>query len=138
MTLFKKYLVAITLLFLALPTLAQADPGEIPNQTLPLPTDALWAIVASGLVPLAAYLVNHYGPHTDEKLKGIVLGVLGIVASGIAQAITAGHVGFNSTTLQYVVIGLIGSYGSHALVWKPSTIAQALGAGSNVQDNPAK
>lgn len=119
-------------LSLLLPTAVfAADPGEVPNTTLPLPNDLVWALVAAGLVPLAGYLFNKYGPHTGEKTKGSVIGVLGVVSAALVQAVSAGGVGLNDVTLQYVLLGLVAAYGSHKFVWQPTTIAAAFGAGQN-------
>lgn len=115
------------------------DAGTIdpkPSPTLVLPTDQLWAYLASTLVTLPTYLFNHYGPQVSEPVKGLVLMFTSAVAAGIAQAITAGGVGFNHTTLQYVVTGVFVAFMAHRFVWMPTGIAASLGAGANKPGQP--
>lgn len=107
-----------------------ADAGETPNNSLPLPNDMVWALAASAIVPLFTYVINKYGAHTSEKIKGAITLGAGAVTSGLVQAITAGGVGFNGTTLQYVIFGLFTAFGAHK-VYLATTIAQTLGAGQN-------
>lgn len=129
---FSKLFTFYLVLLLALPGVAfAADAGEVPNTTLPLPNDMIWALVAAALVPLGGYIVNFLGPQTSEKVKGLVQIVFAAAASGIVQAITAGGVGFNGVTAQYILFGLFAAFGAHKLIYKPTTIATLFGAGQN-------
>lgn len=123
--------------FLALATVAlAADAGTadpVPPKSLWLPTDQLWAWVAATLVTLPTYLFNHYGPQTRETVKGLVLMVTSAVAAGITQAITAGGVGFNQVTLQFVVTSIFAAFLAHKFVWQTTGIAAVFKAGTNRQ-----
>jgi hypothetical protein len=126
------FIIIAALVALAFPALALAD-TTAPNGHLVLPTDQIWAFVAGNLAPLLMYLVNRYMPYTSETIKALMQGVGAAVAGGIAQAITAGGVGFNSATLQFVVTAVIGMLIAHHWVWKATPVAAALrGDGSPV------
>lgn len=118
---------------LVTPAAALADGAPPPQPTLALPTDQVWTLIAGGLAPLAAYLLNHYLPHTSEKIKAFVHVIVAAVAGGVMEAITAGAgtVGFNTITLQFVLSAVVAALSAHKLLWQPSTISTALGAGSN-------
>lgn len=111
--------------------IAAVDP--VAPRTFIAPTDQIWAIVAGGLAPLVAYILNYLGPWVDEKIKGIVQLIAAAIAGGLAQAITAGNIGFNNTTLQFVVTAILASMVGHA-GYKWSTISTALGGGRNRGD----
>lgn len=98
----------------------------------------LWVLLIGTVVPLVGYLANHYGPHVDEKAKAIVHVALAAAASAIFEQLDKGSIGFDATTAQLVLTGVVAALGTHHLLWKPSEIATALGAGRNAQDsNPA-
>jgi hypothetical protein len=119
-------------LVLFLPALALAQDGAPPPApTLALPTDQIWTLIAGALAPLGAYVLNYAGPHTSEKIKAGVQIVLAAIAGGIVQAITAGGVGFNTTTLQFVLGSVIAALAAHKILWQPATISTALGGGRN-------
>jgi hypothetical protein len=124
-------LVAFALL--AFPTLAFADAAPPPQDTLALPTDQVWTLVAGALAPLASYVLNYVGPQTSERVKAFVQVVVAAVAGGLTQAIAAGSdtVGFNSVTLQFVLSAVIAALTAHKFLWQPSTISTALGGGRN-------
>lgn len=129
---------ALIFLSLAAPSLAQ-DAGTVdpkPAPTLVLPTDQLWAYLASTLVTLPTYLVNKYGPQVSEPVKGLVLMLTTAVAAGVTQAITMGNVGFNQTTLQVVVTSVFVAFMAHKFVWQTTGIARNLGAGQNKPGQP--
>lgn len=133
----KRYIIAAGVLVLLLTaTPALADGTTVPQHTLAFPTDQIWAFVAGNLAPLVAYVLNYYGPHVSEKAKVVVTMVVAAVAGGIAQAITAGNVGFNDATLQFVVTAVVAAFLAHHWIWQPSTIASALGGGRNRQTEP--
>lgn len=123
------------IVLLVLAPFASADVSGAP-QHLVLPTDQIWAFVAGNLAPLVAYVLNHYAPWVSEKVKVFVQFVVAAIAGGLAQAITNGGVGFNATTLQFVVTAVVGAFLAHAWVWQRSTVAQSLGGGSNRTDAP--
>jgi hypothetical protein len=127
--------VKLLLVFLAalllLPSLALADSAPPPQPTLALPTDQVWTLIAGGLAPLAAYVLNYVGPHTSEKIKAVVQIVVAAIAGGVAEAITAGGVGFNTVTLQFVLSAVIAALAAHKILWQPATISTALGGGRN-------
>lgn len=101
--------------------------GSRPNSTLPLPTDLLWSLAAGFLSPLVGYIINKLGPQTTEHAKLIVQTVVAAVAGGIAQAVTAGGVGFNDTTLQYVLFAILTAGVGHQW-WKAGGVNVLLGA----------
>lgn len=129
----------LALLLLPAVALAAGDAGTIdpkPSPTLVLPTDQLWAFLAASLVTLPTYLFNHYGPQVSEPVKGLVLMVTTAVAAALTQAITAGGVGFNQTTLQFIVTGVVGAFLTHKYVWQTTGISTKLGAGTNKAGQP--
>lgn len=129
------WLLAALSVFLLAPVVAlAADAGTLdpkPAGSLLLPTDQLWTYLAASLIALPTYLLNHYGPQVSEPVKGLVLMLTAGLAGGITQAVTAGGVGFNQTTLQFIVSAVIGAFLTHKLVWAPTGISTALGGGSN-------
>lgn len=122
----------------ALPGLAHADQVPDPNSTLALPSEQFYALLIGSLTPLAGYVVNHWAPWCDEKLKAVFQVLLAAVAGGLYQALDTGDLGLNTETLQILLTSIIAALFAHRLLWAPSTIAAKLGAGSNVQHNPAR
>jgi peptidoglycan/LPS O-acetylase OafA/YrhL len=119
-------------LMLLLPAAAMAtDDVPNPNTTLALPTDQIWTLAVGALVPLVTYGLNYVGPWLSEAIKAIILVVVSAIAGGITQAIVAGDVGFNATTLQFVLTAVIAALSAHRLLWRPSTISTKLGGGRN-------
>lgn len=130
---FVSVLASIVALFvLVLPAIALAADAPPPQRTLALPTDQIWAAVAGGLAPLVAYMLNYVGPYVDERLKGVVQALAAAIAGGIAQAITAGDVGFNAITLQFVVTAMLTAVVGHK-AYAASGINVAFGGGRNRQ-----
>lgn len=136
------FLAALALIFLVFDaasalaaTAGTLDPA--PNNHLVLPTDQIWAFVAGNISPLAAYVVNKFGPQVNESVKAMVFVVVAAVAAGLTQAITAGDVGFNATTLQFIVTGVVGALLAHKWFWLPSMIGPKVGAGHNKAGQPA-
>lgn len=129
----RRKIMLFTLAFAALfmfPAGALAD-AVSPQPTLALPSDQVWTLFAGALVPLVGYVLNHYGPQASEKAKAFVQVIAAAIAGGIIQAITAGHVGFNMITLQFILTAVIAALTAHGLLWRPSGISTALGAGRN-------
>lgn len=128
---------AFAVVALLFPSVASASDVAVPH-SLVLPTDQIWAFVAGNLAPLIAYLLNYAGPWLSEKIKLFVQLVVAAVAGGVAQAITAGGVGFNDVTLQFVITAVVGALLAHKWAWQPSSIASSLGGGRNRQQEPAQ
>lgn len=130
MTKFTLFLTGVLLVGLMVPGLALAD-GETPiPDSLVFPTEQVWAAAAAALTPAVMYVLNHYAPWTSEPVKGLAQGLAAAAAAGIVQAITAGDVGFNDTTLQFIVTGLAAAVVAH-VGYRAANINTALGAGSN-------
>lgn len=110
---------------------ASADTGPASQHALALDPTQTVALLIGALVPLATYVLNHYAPWADEHIKAVVLVVVSAVASGIYQAVETGGVGLNAGTLQIVGGAVFAALSAHHLLWKPSTIAAKLGAGTN-------
>lgn len=125
-----KYTALAMVLLAFIPASALAD-AAMPQPTLALPTDQVWTIIAGSLVPLVAYVLNKYGPHTSEKMKAFVHIIAAAVAGGLVEAITVGGVGFNDVTLQFVMTAIVTALAAHGFLWKPSGISTALGGGQN-------
>lgn len=101
-----------------------------PN-ALVLPTEQVWTLIAGGIVPLVSYVLNYAGPQTSEKVKAFVHVLAAAVAGGLMQAITAGDVGLNTITLQFILTAVIAALTAHKLLWQPSGVSTALGGGRN-------
>lgn len=127
-----RWFLAILTLALVFPAFALAD-ATAPQHTLALPTDEVWVVVAGALAPIVGYLLNYFGPHIDERVKGIVHVVVAAIAGGIVQAVTAGGVGLNARTLQFVVIAVASALAAHAGFYTRSTWSTTLGGGRNAQ-----
>lgn len=125
---------AAVLWLIILPDLAFAQDAVDPQRTLAFPTDQVITLVIGGLVPLVTYVLNHYAPWVSEPVKALVLVVVAAVAGGVYQAIEAGQVGFNGTTLQFVFTAVVAALSAHKLLWRPAAISAKLGGGSNRQD----
>lgn len=119
-------------LLLVLPAAALAD-APPPQPTLALPTDQVWTLIAGALAPIAAYMLNFRAPWLTEPVKALVQVVVAAVAGGIMQAVTAGGVGFNGRTLQFILTAVFGALAAHSGLWKPSGIQRTLGGGQNKQ-----
>jgi mannitol-specific phosphotransferase system IIBC component len=81
-----------------------------------LPYTQVYVLVIGSLVPLAAYVINHYAPWVDERIKALVQVVVAAASAGLYQALEVGHIGLNGTTLQLVVTAIIGALGAHKLL----------------------
>lgn len=120
-------------LFMIFPAAALAADGSSAS-----PPDQIWALVAGALVPLATYVINKWAPWTKEPVKVMVMLIVSAIAGGLTQAITEGNVGFNRTTLGFVLAALIGSIGAHNGLWRPGQISIALGGGQNAAPKAPK
>lgn len=130
-------LIVVAVVTLMLPAAAFADTIDPkPAPVLWLPTDQLWTWIAAAVAILPMYLINHYAPWLTDPVKAAASTVFVAVAAGITQAITAGGVGFNQTTLQFIVTALGAAFLAHSVIWKPTGIATRLKAGTNKQDLP--
>lgn len=119
----------LALIYLAAPTLALgASDAPPPGETvLNLP---LWSLGVGFLVPLATYVVNNRVLGLDEPAKAFVVLVATAVAGALTQLVDAGAVGFDSSTLKYVLASVAGALAGHHLLWKSSATNTALGAGT--------
>lgn len=102
-----------------------------PQPTLSLPSIQFWSLVIGSLVPLATYLINHYGPQTDERVKGLIQVVVAAVAGALYQLLNTGDLALNTATLQVVGTAVAAALFAHRLLWLPSGISTALGGGTN-------
>lgn len=129
-------LVSAFVTFLALPAIAAASVQNSP--TLVLPSTQVWAIVIGALVPLVTYGLNYVGKWVSEPVKAAVLAVASAAASALYTALATSVIGWNTSTLQLILTGVVGAFASHNLVWKPSGVSALLGAGKNIQSNPKR
>lgn len=130
MTPYKIVPLAVLALLIA-PGLAFAGDASAPQPTLALPTDQIWTLLAGAIAALPTYLLNKHAPWNTDQVKLLAHVIAAAIAGGITQAVTAGGVGFNNTTLQFVVTAVVSALGAHLLAWKPSGVAATLGAGQN-------
>lgn len=112
---------------LYLPSLALASGGPLGFS----PSIGTWALVLGAITPLFTYVLNHVGPWLDEKTKAVVLLVVSGVVGAVYAAIEAGNFGWNDPTVSAILTAILGAFGAHALIWKPSGINTALGGGRN-------
>lgn len=130
------------LVTLALPALALADTVPGPGDQTPVPAGPatsfvnLYLAALSAIVPLAGYLINHYGPQRSEQVKGIAMGALAAGVAVLYQAVTPGDLGFNDETLLAVATTMVGSVLAH-LGYAAAGINRALGAGTNRDGTPS-
>ena len=105
------------------------------NEVL-LPTTQIAVLSIGLLTPIVGYIINHFGPWVDEKVKGIIQLVVAAAAAGLYQAVEVDTFGWNNTTLQLVVTAILAALTAHKFFYVPSGISTTLGGGSNVQDKP--
>jgi len=125
-------LIPVTLLIFfvwAVPALADDTPPS--NTTNALSSNQFWVAVLGAIVPLATYLINHYGPQTSEKVKALVLVVVTAIVGGVYTAISTGNFAFDTPTLQIVGTAVVAALVAHKVLWLPSTVSILLGGGSN-------
>lgn len=96
-----------------------------------VPSIQTWALILGAIVPLATYILNHFAPWVSEAVKATVLAVLAGVVGAVYTAIETSVFGWNDATVQLVLTAIIGAFGAHLLIWKPSTISAKLGGGSD-------
>jgi uncharacterized membrane protein YeaQ/YmgE (transglycosylase-associated protein family) len=95
------------------------------------PSIQTWALILGAITPLFTYVLNHVGPWLSEKTKAVVLLVVAGVVGAVYTAIESSTFGWNDSTVQLILTAILGAFGAHALVWKPSGINTALGGGRN-------
>ncbi len=115
------------LALLLLPAFALAAAGGVGF----VPSVQTWALILGAVTPLFTYVLNHYAPWIGEATKALVLAVVSGVVGAIWAAIETKVFGWNDATVQLVLTAILGAFGVHALVWKPSGISAKLGGGSN-------
>lgn len=118
------------LILLIFPAAALADPVPVEPHSFAFPPSQIWALLAGALVALPTYLINKFGPHTSNRAKSIVHLITATIAGAITQAVAAGHVGFNSTTLQFIAAAVFASAASHSF-WERSEWGPLFGQGQN-------
>lgn len=133
-------------IILALPTILllpeavfAADAGTadpVPPTQFLFPTDQLWAMFVAGFVPLVMYVINKYAPWVTDGGKLIAHAIAAAIVGGVVQAITAGDVGLNQATFQFVLSGVAGAFLSITLAWSKTQIPMKLGAGQNKAGQP--
>lgn len=126
-------------LLLPLEAVAQiAGPGESTPVSDGPATNAvnLYLVVLGGLVPLAGYMINHFGPQTTEQVKGIVQAVLAAGVAVLYQAVSGSDLGLNDETLLAAVTAMVSALLGH-VGWRTAGINTSLGGGTNHQSPPA-
>lgn len=131
MTLVRRVLALSLLAILALLSLAvgiasAADSVPAQPHTFAFPIDQTWAIFAGAIAPLLTYVVNRVIPTASEEIKSFIFLIGAAVAGGITQAITAGNVGFNDDTLQFVLFSIVGAIGAHTGFWTRNNVSARL------------
>lgn len=96
-----------------------------------IPATQYVVLAIGALVPLVTYVLNHYAPWADEKVKTVVLVVVAAVAGGLYQALEVGDLGLNAKTLSYVLSAVFAAALAHNWIYRPGTINTALGGGTN-------
>ena len=95
------------------------------------PSVQTWALILGAVTPLFTYVLNHFAPWVGEATKAIVLTVVSGVVGAVWAAIETNVFGWNDATVQLVLTAILGAFGAHALVYRPSGIHAKLGGGSN-------
>lgn len=132
------FVVTFCLFGFGLTGVAAAASVPSPQPGLAVDSVQFWTLAIGSLVPLVTYLINHYGPHVDEKVKAAVLVVVAAVAGALYPLIQSGDWAFDTKHLELVGSAVLAALVAHHTLWKPSGISTALGAGSNVQDDPSR
>lgn len=97
--------------------------------SLLLSTPQLWALVIGAIVPLGGYVLNAKLPFVvSEPVKAIVQVLLVTIATALYTALETHVFGFNASTLELVVTGVVGLLGAHNFLWKPAKVNAILGA----------
>lgn len=91
----------------------------------------VWVLLIGSLVPLVSYLLNRVAPWVDETVKAIVQVVVAAVAAGLFTALDTSVFGWNATTLQLVLSGVVAALAAHNWLWKPAKVNVKLGATEN-------
>lgn len=122
----------IALMFLLIVPAAAlaADDGVTPGDDLDL---QLWGIVAGGLSPAVAYLLNRFWSTASEPVKGLIFAVTAAVAGALAELIDLGSIGFDQATLEYVLAAVITAFGAHIGFYKTTGLNVAIGSAVTAQ-----
>lgn len=96
-----------------------------------VPVPQIWVLLLGALTPLVTYVLNHFAPWVGEAVKATVLAVVAGVVGAIYTAIETSTFGWNNTTLQLILTAILGAFGAHLLLWKPSSISTKLGGGTD-------
>lgn len=88
----------------------------------------LWVLVVGALTPLGGYVLNRFAPWASETVKGIVQVLLAAVTSALFTALDTSVFGFNQTTLQLVISGVVAALMAHNWLYRPAKVNTKLGA----------
>lgn len=100
----------------------------------PLPNLMFWAGVLGLLAPVAGYVINYVGPHTSERVKGIVQLVVATAAGTIYELIKVNDFDFDVQHLQVIAAAVFAAFAAHKLFYSPSGINMFFGGGRNLAD----
>jgi hypothetical protein len=94
----------------------------------------IWLVLLGGVSPLVGYVFNHYLPHTNVQLKGVVQTV---IAAGVAVFYTAvsSGAGIDNKTLVAVVTAMGAALLAH-FGYRASAINVLFGGGTNASGMP--
>lgn len=109
---------------------------RLPHSEL-LNSTQFYAVLAAALAQGATYLINHHAPWISEKAKTVFTVVFAAAVGAVVQLIDAGSLAFDTNTLQVMFFAVVGALGAHGLLWKPSTLAAFLKAGTNRPGQPS-
>lgn len=125
-------LIVLTLLA---PAVAVAADGDVPppDNTLLLSPLQFWAMVCGAAAPLVGYLLNYFGPQTDEKVKAVVQAVVAAGAGALYQLLATGDLAFDTQTFMVIGGAMFASIVAH-IGYKAGGINTYLGGGRNRQD----
>ena len=94
------------------------------------------AALVGALVPAFTYVLNHHAPWATEPAKALVLALVAAAAGALTQLLDAGGIPLTWETAQIVGTAVALAFLSHVGFWRPSSIAERLGAGSNANGAP--
>lgn len=124
-------LAAALFLLLAIPAHALASAAPAPASKLVIPSLQFWTAALAALAPLGTYVLNRYAPWADERVKAIVHVVMAAAVGVVYPLIATGGWAFDTRHLELVGSAVISALIAHRILWMPSGISTALGAGTN-------
>lgn len=136
------FLTCLALLLLPGAALAADLVGKT-SDAPPLPHDQLlnstqfYAMLAAAVLQGATYLINHYAPWVSEKAKTVFTVAFAALVGAVVQLIDRGTLAFDTNTLETIGFAVAAALAAHGFLWKPSTAAVALKAGTNKPGQPS-